>query len=244
MDTATRIAQFENMAQADPTNEMAHFSLGKAYLDAGRFAEAAASYTRCLQLVPDMSKAYQMAGEAWIKAGDPDQAAAVLVQGYIVASERGDLMPRNAIAALLQQLGRPIPDVPNARGAGAPAPAAPAAGPHTGPVPEGMIVCRQSGRLGTRMTRAPFRGPVGEWIRQHISEETFYKGWIPQGTKVINELRLDLSREKDQEIYDQHMREYLGIDDALHAQLMAQAAPPAPTTPTTPSTPSTATPKP
>ena len=36
-----RIAQFEKMASADPTNEMAHFSLGKAYLDADRHAEAA-----------------------------------------------------------------------------------------------------------------------------------------------------------------------------------------------------------
>ena len=40
---ADRIAQFEKMASADPTNEMAHFSLGKAYLDAGRHAEARAA---------------------------------------------------------------------------------------------------------------------------------------------------------------------------------------------------------
>jgi Flp pilus assembly protein TadD len=35
---ADRIAQFEKMASADPTNEMAHFSLGNAYLQTGRFA--------------------------------------------------------------------------------------------------------------------------------------------------------------------------------------------------------------
>ena len=41
-----RIAQFENMTAADPENEMAHFSLGNAYRQAGRAAEAAASFQR------------------------------------------------------------------------------------------------------------------------------------------------------------------------------------------------------
>ena len=43
-----RIAQYENMAQADPENEMAHFSLGSAYLKAGRPAEAAVSLEKCV----------------------------------------------------------------------------------------------------------------------------------------------------------------------------------------------------
>ena len=43
MDLDQRIAQFENMAAEDEANDMAHFSLGGAYLQAGRHAEAAAS---------------------------------------------------------------------------------------------------------------------------------------------------------------------------------------------------------
>ena len=39
----TRIEQFKNMTEADPENELGHFSLGKAYLDAGQFDEAASS---------------------------------------------------------------------------------------------------------------------------------------------------------------------------------------------------------
>lgn len=236
MDTATRIAQFENMAQADPTNEMAHFSLGKAYADAGRHAEAARSYLRCVQLVPDMSKAYQLAGEMFVKAGQPDDAASVLVRGYVVAAERGDWMPKNAIAGLLKELGRAVPEV---RGA-APGSAAEAAGVGAaggarsagdggdgggggGVVPEGMVRDHKTGRPGTKMARPPFKGPVGAWIAANVSQETFYKGWVPQGTKVINELRLDLSRERDQETYDQHMREYLGIDEDLHARIRGGA---------------------
>lgn len=223
-DLAKRIAQFENMAQADPTNEMAHFSLGRAYGEAGRWADAARSYLRCVQLLPDMSKAYQMAGEAFAKAGDADQAASILTRGYLVAVDRGDLMPRNAMANLLRELGRSIPDTPGAENNAAvtlttPGSAKPT--PHGGPVPDGMIVCSVTGKLGSKMTRPPFRGPVGAWIAQNIASETFFKGWVPQGTKVINELRLDLSRDTDQATYDQHMREYLGIDDALLARLTA-----------------------
>jgi len=47
MDITQRIAQFEKMAHDDPGNDMAHFSLGQAYHQAGRFAEAAASFRRC-----------------------------------------------------------------------------------------------------------------------------------------------------------------------------------------------------
>ena len=70
------------------------------------------------------------------------------------------------------------------------------------------------------MSRPPFRGPIGQWIQTNISQETFDE-WIRQGTKVINELRLDLSQEKDEEVYDAHMREYLGIDEELYAKLTA-----------------------
>lgn len=207
MDHAARIAQFENMTQADPTNEMAHFSLGRAYADAGRSADAARSFVRCVELVPDMSKAYQLAGEMYVKAGERERAVAVLNQGYVVAAGKGDLMPKTAMGKLLKELGVAVEDPADSGSAG------PGVS-QEGPVPEGMMRCRKTGRIGHRMKRAPFRGGLGEWIVANITDETF-KAWISQGTKVINEMRLDLSREKDQEIYDQHMREYLGVDDGV-----------------------------
>lgn len=207
MDIAQRIAQFENMCREDPENDMAHFSLGGAYNQAGRFEEAARSYLRCVELNPGMSKAYQLGGAALMACGRTDEAAEILRRGYVEASNRGDLMPRNAMAELLEQLGEEVPavraktadEVARERG-------------------EGGFVCARTGRAGTKMSRPPFRGPVGAWIFEHISKETF-DAWIAQGTKVINELRLDLSREEDAEVYDRHMREYLGIDDALLAEL-------------------------
>lgn len=206
MDTAQRIAQFENMTTADPSNEMAHFSLARAYAEVGRFGEAAAAYLRCVEIVPDMSKAYQMAGEALIKAGDTGRAGEVLTKGYEVAMLKGDMMPARAMGDMLKSLGKSPPEV---KGADEASP---------GGAGAGSFVCTRTGRAGTKLASPPFKGPIGQWIFDNISAET-WRSWIGQGTKVINELRLDLSREQDAETYDRYMHEYLGIDESLLARL-------------------------
>jgi Fe-S cluster biosynthesis and repair protein YggX len=206
MDVQQRISQFENMVRegADPTNDMAWFSLGRAYADAGRHVDAARAFTRCFELNPVMTKAYQLAGESLKQAGDPTKAIIVLAEGYRVAAERGDFMPKKAMGELLLSLGASLPQVETKEQN----------------LPVGTFICSRTGRPGHQMTRPPFRGPVGAWIQQNISKETF-DDWIKQGTKVINELRLDLSRAEDSETYDRHMREYLGIDDALLSKLQS-----------------------
>ncbi|MCH8316488.1 MAG: Fe(2+)-trafficking protein, partial [Planctomycetes bacterium] len=198
MDLDQRIAQFENMAAEDADNDMAHFSLGGAYLQAGRHAEAAASLQRCLKLNPEMSKAYQLAGEALIGSGQEDAAAELLLKGYEIASGKGDVMPRDAMAELLKKLGRELPTTVIE-----PAPASTAAADGDG------FICKASGRPGTQLPESPMRGALGQWIYENISAE-MWKTWIGQGTKVINELRLDFSREEDQKVYDQYMCEFLG----------------------------------
>jgi Fe-S cluster biosynthesis and repair protein YggX len=201
-----RIAQFEHMAAEDPDNDMAHFSLGSAYLQAGRHDDAARSLERCVALNPQMSKAYQLAGEAHLAAGRKEQAGGILDAGYAVAARLGDVMPRDAIEKLLRRIGREPPRVESAGG-----------------VPQGgAFICRRTGRPGTRLAEPPMRGPIGKWIHENISAET-WRTWIGQGTKVINELRLDFSREDDQRTYDEHMCEFLGIDQALHEQLTSRA---------------------
>jgi Fe-S cluster biosynthesis and repair protein YggX len=208
MDINQRIAQFENMVQADPDNDMAHYSLGNAYAQAERWNDAAASYLRCIDKNAAMSKAYQLAGDALINAGDAPRAIEVLTTGFKSAASRGDRMPQKAMGDLLKKLNAPVPEMASK-------------GPEVAPG-SGQILDSVSGRPGTRMARPPFRGPVGAWIGEHISKETF-DAWIAQGTKVINELRLDLSRDEDSALYDKHMREYLGIDDELYQKLQGGA---------------------
>ena len=210
MDLDQRIAQFQNMAAEDADNDMAHFSLGGAYLQAGRHAEAAASLQRCLKLNPEMSKAYQLAGEALIGSGQEDAAAELLLKGYEIASGKGDVMPRDAMADLLKKLGRELPTTVIE-----PAPAATTAADGDG------FICKASGRPGTQLAEPPMRGALGQWIYENISAD-MWKTWIGQGTKVINELRLDFSREEDQKVYDQYMCEFLGIDEAQYNELTAK----------------------
>ncbi|MBC03064.1 MAG: hypothetical protein CMJ34_07155 [Phycisphaerae bacterium] len=204
-----RIAQFENMTSADPENEMAHFSLGNAYLQAGRAAEAAGSFERVMELNPEMSKAYQLAGEAMLDAGLEDRAVVVLESGWKIAATRGDLLVRNAITDRLESIGREAPTLSEEEDAKAAELAA-----------SGSFICSRTGRAGHQLDAPPFKGPVGGWIHDNISSET-WNDWIGQGTKVINELRLDFSRDEDQETYDRHMREFLGIDDELLGTLQS-----------------------
>lgn len=206
--TTDRITQFENMAKEDPDNDMAHFSLGNAYLQAGRPQDAAVSLQACIQINPDMSKAYQLAGQALIETDEKEAAAKVLKRGYEIASSRGDVMPRDAIAQLLESIGHKPPEVASAEvmdqtddGAG-------------------DFNCKATGRRTKQLPEPPMRGKLGQWIYDNIGEET-WKQWIAQGTKVINELRLDFSKVEDQKVYDQYMCEFLGIDEALHGKLTA-----------------------
>jgi Fe-S cluster biosynthesis and repair protein YggX len=107
---------------------------------------------------------------------------------------------------MLRSLGKPVPETGGATAVAA---------------PEGTFVCGRTGRPGRQLPKPPFKGPVGTWIHENISAET-WDAWIRQGTKVINELRLDLSRDEDEATYDRHMREYLGIDDDLLAKLTGE----------------------
>jgi Fe-S cluster biosynthesis and repair protein YggX len=205
-----RIAQFETMVRddADPTNDMAWFSLGGAYSQAGRFLDAAAAYQKCLQLNPAMTKAYQLGGQALVDGGKTAEAVTLLRTGFVEASQRGDRMPMKAMGDILTKLGETLPEV--------------AAKQTITNLSADMIVDRKTGKPGNKLARPPMRGPIGKWIFDNISAET-WDAWIRQGTKVINELRLDLSREADNETYDKHMYEYLGMDEELLAELSGKA---------------------
>jgi Fe-S cluster biosynthesis and repair protein YggX len=193
-----RIAQWEKMTREVP-DDMSWFSLGGAYLEAGRLEDADKALAKSIELNPGMSRAYQLRAQALIKLGHETEAAAVLTSGYMRAAERGDVMPQRAMESLLQKLGQPVPKIASA-----------AAVPAIDPNDPNAILDKRTGRPGTRMPDAPMRGPLGKFILDHYSQET-WREWIRQGTKVINELRLDFSRPDHQKVYEQHMMEWLGM---------------------------------
>ena len=67
MDPEQKIQQFKQMADADPGNELGHFSFAKALFEAGRYDEAIKPFTRAIELRETMSKAYQLLGETFEK---------------------------------------------------------------------------------------------------------------------------------------------------------------------------------
>ena len=68
-DQAARIEQFRKMAEADPDNELGHFSLGRALYDADDFGNAILSFDRVVVLNKNLSKVYQLKGSAQLKMG-------------------------------------------------------------------------------------------------------------------------------------------------------------------------------
>ena len=112
MDNDNRIEQFRKMAEADPENELGHFSLAKAYLENGLHDEAVASLTRVIELNATMSKAYQLLGEAYDKLGRREDAIEWMSKGLKVADKQGDRAPRSAMAEMLASWGVDVPTEP------------------------------------------------------------------------------------------------------------------------------------
>ncbi|MEM8739426.1 MAG: Fe(2+)-trafficking protein [Planctomycetota bacterium] len=195
-----RIAQWERMA-AEAPDDMAFFSLGNAYKEAERWDDAAKAYGQAIGLNQGMSRAYQFLGESLIKGDRADDARPMLIKGYKAAAERGDEMPKRSIAEMLKRLGEALPDVEDYAAKKA---AVEASGSGK------MVLDRRAGQPQPRLADPPMRGPLGQFIYDHFGQITWNQ-WIGQGTKVINELRLDFSNLAHQDLYEQHMLEWLQV---------------------------------
>ena len=205
MSDDPRIEQFKQMVQADPDNELGHFSLGKANLDAGNFADAAGCLAHTVELNPRMSKAHQLLGEAYDKAGQRAEAIDAVTRGVTVADEQGDRMPRDAMIAMLRQWDAEVPTLREE-------PPKQSTAPNTEGLASGFQ-CSRCGRPAGQLPKPPFKGELGQRIFAKACE-TCWREWIPTGTKVINELGLTLSSPEGQRAYDEYMLDFLQLHDA------------------------------
>ena len=193
-----RIAQWEKMAEQAP-DDMAFFSLGNAYKEAERYGEAAKAYGKAISENQGMSRAYQFLGESLSKDGREDEAKPLLTKGYKIAAERGDVMPQRSIGEMLKRLDVDLPEVEDAAAKKAEIESS-----------GNMVLDRRAGQPQPRLADPPMRGPLGKFIYDHFGQITWNQ-WIGQGTKVINELRLDFSNVAHQDLYEQHMLEWLQV---------------------------------
>jgi Fe-S cluster biosynthesis and repair protein YggX len=196
-DIHTRIEQFKKMASDDPNTELGHFSLGRAYLEAGIYDSAASSFERVIEINPNMSRAYQLLATALLRRNEKDQAIQRLTEGVRIAHERGDMMARNDMVKMLQDAGAAVPELKKAE--------------VERPVGEGEVLCNRCGRIGPRLPEPPFSNALGKEIQEKTCAPC-WREWIGMGTKVINELRLPLADPQAQKVFDQHMKEFLNLE--------------------------------
>ncbi len=195
-----RISQFRKMASDDPDNELGHFRLGQLLMEDGQHEEAVKSFRRTLELSPQFSKVYQLLGNCLIKLGRRDEAIKTLEEGFAVADERGDNIPREEISKLLVQLGETPPEPKRT----------------TGTDPGDGFRCQRpgcpSGNHARQLAKPPFNDELGQRIYETVCADC-WDYWLRNlSIKVINEMRLDLSTEKGQGVYDHIMRETLGLE--------------------------------
>src|SRR5207244_2335399 len=104
-----QITQFRKMANDDPDNELGHYRLGQLLMEDGQLEEAVQSFRRTLELSPQFSKVYQLLGSCLAKLGRRDEAVQTLRDGFAVADQRADNIPRDEISKLLVHLGEAAP---------------------------------------------------------------------------------------------------------------------------------------
>jgi Fe-S cluster biosynthesis and repair protein YggX len=199
-----RIAQFRKMANDDPDNELGHYRLGQLLMDDKQFGEAIQSFRRTLELSPQFSKVYQLLAVCLLNNGQRDEAVATLKQGFDVADERGDNMPRDEMARMLVELGEPAPASKRATTSAG------------GPAGVGGFRCKRTmclaGARAIQLPGPPINDEIGQRIYENICAECWTSWLRDYSIKVINELRLDLSTERGQEEYDRYMREFFGLE--------------------------------
>lgn len=101
---AKKIAQFEKLVAHDGNDALSRFTLGRAYLEAGRAADAVAMLEQVVAAKPDYTAVYVVLGEAYEKAGKLARALKTWTRGVELAQQKGDLHPRNLMQEHLARL--------------------------------------------------------------------------------------------------------------------------------------------
>jgi tetratricopeptide (TPR) repeat protein len=90
-----KIEQFERLVAHNGQDALSRFTLGRAYLEAGRANDAVRVLEEALTIKPDLTAAYVVLGEAHERSGRLARAIKTWNQGIELAQKRGDLHPRN-----------------------------------------------------------------------------------------------------------------------------------------------------
>ena len=97
-------ARWQKLVDQNPDNELARYSLGSAFFEAGRFADAEPHFRRALELKDDWVLAYIFRARCLIKLGRASEAKPLLAKGREHSIRQHHDAPVEEIDALLAEL--------------------------------------------------------------------------------------------------------------------------------------------
>ena len=98
------IARFQKLLEQYPNNELARFSLGKAYFDAGEFASAREQFQHALNRKPDWMAVQILLGKCELALGNQLAAKGAFQRAHQLAMEQNHEGPREEMEQLLAEL--------------------------------------------------------------------------------------------------------------------------------------------
>lgn len=100
-----RIEHFQNLLKQFPDNEMARFSLGKAYFDENKFSEAQAQLEQALAKRPDWMVVQILIGKCQLSLGKKAEAIQSFKKARQLAIDQNHEGPLAEMNDLLTDLG-------------------------------------------------------------------------------------------------------------------------------------------
>lgn len=99
------IQRWEAILAAQPANDLARFSLGKALFDAGRFDEAIGQFEQALARKPDWMVVQILLGKAHQARGNTAAARGAFERALKLAVDQHHEGPQMELEQLLEDLG-------------------------------------------------------------------------------------------------------------------------------------------
>ncbi len=104
MNDSERIAMLKEVLAANPNDAFARYGLAMEYSKAGDIDAALAEYKRVIDVNPDYTAAYQMAGQMLASAGRSEEARQMLEAGIACARRAGNSHAESEMQGMVELL--------------------------------------------------------------------------------------------------------------------------------------------
>ena len=99
------LARYQKMVEQFPDNELARFSLGKAYYDLGQFGDAKEQFELAISRKPDWMAVQILLGKCAVALGESATARLAFERARLLAIEQNHEGPLAEVEELLREIG-------------------------------------------------------------------------------------------------------------------------------------------